>query len=1119
MKFSEIIGLQEYFQPVFNMENETGSYWKQFIPNEKFYEILNKTLLAVNSADIKNKLSIWLVGRYGTGKSHASSVIKHLLWDDLESINDYLDNSISKIEVKEKIKAFRQEKKIFPVVLKGGGNVIDARTLSLEIERAVKKSLRQNNINITTKSDFDKIIEKINDNFLNWDSIIKENPDLEMYVSNKNDIVAKLEQENIEFLRIVERILSEKNIHFSHEKISNWLKEVSNELAKKEIASGLMIFWDEFTTILEKETISEIINEIQSIAELSPRDNVYLYLISHRDYNQFGKNVQDTLDKVKDRFHNLKYPMVPITTYQILSAALQKKNPEKWEELRNETFINTKLNELVTYITQNDNGVKVEESIKNLYPIHPYTVYLSTFLARNIGSTQRSIFNFIYDSESGFVKFLNKEIDEKKLLTADLLWDFYVEELERDKDNRFMQVLEKYNAYKKQIEDNNPAYLNVFKGVLLLNSLYRITDYSNPETDKVRPHIDNIRNLFIGTDIEDFVNDALTYIDKQEIIQKNPNDLFEISSTSLPRHEVDSEKESLKNQYKDIVKIIEFNGKNRIERFFNEDNGILRKTRVKIFSADTNLHILKSNLNKYFPPSYFLDFAVFLKINNDENDTIANLINQIKQEEEFKHIIFINIQEPLKEDKYKNFIEYLARANVLRNHSYNDESAKEEEFAKKIINGWIDSINYLDIYAHFLDNKVVNDIKNIGKYINDDIAKKIFNKGIDSINIKIATVWQFQSAKKAIEYVLNGNSRTDLETQPKAQYSYIKDIFKDKDSDYVIDNKLKIKDTSITHPVIEIYSQVKNVIDKASKKPSFNLAEELKFLSRPPYGLYTNILNMAVLGYAFRSFVDKLYVANSGVLIDTITMRDKVNEIFECWQKNRGCDKLNVRLGSEEEKELIKELANLFDIKEYTGLQDVRWKIKDVVKNIGFPIWSLKYSNIQYEHHKEIIDDINKIVFELIDTEIDIDFVKKLLPNIQKNQFDLKQIFQNDNYKEGFTKFLIAKGEDKIKDNEVENVIAFIKQNQPEELNWKENDVENSILKYIIERDSTPAPQPQCPSEPQPPSPPHPQPSQETIKIVREKIKNYKDINDFKNRILKILEESPYVANILNKYL
>lgn len=1123
MKFSEIIGLQDYFQPVYNIENETGNYWKQFIPNDKFYEILNKTLLTVNSTQVKDKLSIWLVGRYGTGKSHASSVIKHLLWDSYNSIEDYIEEIITKVEIREKLKAFRKEKKIIPVVLKGGGNVIDARTLSLEIERAVKKSLKDLGISIQVKSDFDRIIDKINDNFLNWDVIISENPDLEMFVSSKDDIVKKLENEDIEFLKIVERVLSEKNIHFSHEKISVWLSEISKELIEKGFSSGLMIFWDEFTTILEKETISEIINEIQSIAELSTNDNVYLYLISHRDYNQFGKNVQDVLDKVRDRFHTIQYPMVPITTYQILSSALKRKNINEWEKLRNKIFDNNKLNNLVDIITQNNDGANVKKSIKDLYPIHPYTVYLSTFLANNIGSTQRSIFNFLYDNDYGFLKFLENEVSETTLLTPDLLWDFYADELDRDKENRFMQVLEKYNTYKNQLATQNPDYLKVFKGVLLLNSLYRITDYSNPETNKVRPHIDNIKNLFIGTDIEDIIDDTLNYIDKQEIIQKNPNDLFEISSTSLPRQEVENEKEKLRNQYKNINQIIEFDKiKNKLENLFNEENGILRKTRVNFFSSETTIHILKNNLSKYFTPSYFVDLAVFLKITDDENDSIERLIKEIKKDSDFKHITFINVQESLGEDRYKNFIQYLARANVLRNHSYNDESSKEEEFAAKTLKTWVDNINYVDVYSSFSDTKIVKDIKIIGEYINNDIAPKIFKYGVDNLNIKIATVWQYQAAKKAIEYVLNANSRTDLETQPKGQFSYIKDIFKDKSSDYIIKNNLEIKDNTLSHPVIKICNQVKIKIEEASKKPSFNLAEELGFLTQPPYGLYTNILNMAILGFAFREYIDKLYVASSGQLINSITMRDKINGIFECWQKNIGCDKLNVRLGSEEEKELIEELAKLFDIQEYSGLQDIRWKIKNKVKDIGFPIWSLKFNDIQYEQHKGIIDNINKIVFELTDIEIDVLFVKELLTKIQNNRFDLQQIFDSSNFGNGFNNFIINIGNGKISETDLNSVINYIKQNQPEELNWKEQDVTINIKDWIINKETPPLPP--NPKDPPPPNLGNPGnepqlPKPEKVNAVKQKIENINDINFFKDMILKILEVRPDFADILDKYL
>jgi hypothetical protein len=52
MKYSEIIGLQEYFHPVFNIENETFNYWKQFIPNDQFYEVLRKTLSAIDTSEL-----------------------------------------------------------------------------------------------------------------------------------------------------------------------------------------------------------------------------------------------------------------------------------------------------------------------------------------------------------------------------------------------------------------------------------------------------------------------------------------------------------------------------------------------------------------------------------------------------------------------------------------------------------------------------------------------------------------------------------------------------------------------------------------------------------------------------------------------------------------------------------------------------------------------------------------------------------------------------------------------------------------------------------------------------------------------------------------------------------
>ena len=97
MKYSEIIGIEPFFDSTFNMTEEKENYWKQFITNEKFESNLKEIVNVFTSQIGDQHKSIWVQGTYGTGKSHSTSVIKHLLSDDLSDIADYIEkvNAIS----------------------------------------------------------------------------------------------------------------------------------------------------------------------------------------------------------------------------------------------------------------------------------------------------------------------------------------------------------------------------------------------------------------------------------------------------------------------------------------------------------------------------------------------------------------------------------------------------------------------------------------------------------------------------------------------------------------------------------------------------------------------------------------------------------------------------------------------------------------------------------------------------------------------------------------------------------------------------------------------------------------------------------------------------------------
>ena len=77
-KYSDFFELRD-FLPVYDIADEKEGHWTSFIPTKQFDELLSKAMNALTSSDISKRKSMWVRGTFGTGKSHASAVIKHLL--------------------------------------------------------------------------------------------------------------------------------------------------------------------------------------------------------------------------------------------------------------------------------------------------------------------------------------------------------------------------------------------------------------------------------------------------------------------------------------------------------------------------------------------------------------------------------------------------------------------------------------------------------------------------------------------------------------------------------------------------------------------------------------------------------------------------------------------------------------------------------------------------------------------------------------------------------------------------------------------------------------------------------------------------------------------------------
>ncbi|MCK5057515.1 MAG: hypothetical protein KAT34_12705 [Candidatus Aminicenantes bacterium] len=1051
MKYSDLVELQGYFQPNYSMENESHDYWKQFIPNEQFYDILQITMTALTSPEPKDKKSIWIQGTYGTGKSHAAAVIKHLLWNEIDAIEDYL-TSFDKVQLSERIKKYRRKNKIIPVVLVGIGSITDNRTFAFEIEKAVKKSLDRLGISLQTKSNFERMIDKIeNSKYYNWDEIIKGNQELKNIVKNKEDIARKLKENDVDLLCTLDDIFKREHTHFSHEKIAEWLTEVADEIVNSGKASGLMIFWDEFTPLLEIQNSSAIVEQIQNTAELSRNKNIYLYLISHRDPSQANLS-QDDIKKIKDRFHEKYYTMDPVTTYHIMSASIRKKNRESWEEQKEKVFKNNEsLNGLIDRISDT-HSAPVKNKLHDLYPIHPYSAYLSAFISRYLGSTNRSIFNFLYDQEKGFAKFITNEVKDDLFLTPDYLWDFFIAEFENQA--KFSQVLEKYHHYEKKLQQEGDSFLCVFKGVLILNILFNLVQIGSGENILVNPSRDNIKSLFSGTGIEPGVDSVLNHIDSHEIIQKNPDDLFLVAFADLPHREVEAEKEKIRSQYDNVTKIIGV-GESK-EQFESIFDNVLRAKEIVFFPCSFDYdYLLKQKLNKAFRGNFTLHIAVFLLKDEGEKTKTIDLLKRLTKDKEFADIIFVIPDEPFTGKEYSRFIEYMAKSNVSHNHNYDEHAVTLVDNAKKTVLGWLGRIRgrYLSV---FMKNSTRQElVSKIGDIVNDEIAPLLFRSGIDAIEgvRKNANIWKQQVTRTALDIFFSAPSRSHLEDKTtQTNYKPLRFILKDANGEYIVDCDLRLKEDSTSNlPLYQITRKVEEKFKKLEIETHFDLEAELEFLTKPPYGIYTNMPNMALLGFILKAYNGKLYELSTGKPLENTIMIDKLIELFEFWKNGKGREKLMVRFGSEEERELIRLLIDIFKFGEVEGLNDARWKVSNHIKNVGFPIWALKYYTSE-KTIKEFADAVFKLV-KSVDKEIKQKEIAEICTILEDNLFDIRLAIKDDNLRTGFNVFLKSVENAEISDEDISDVIEYLHKNLQEEVAfWEEDKVSSEVIKWRLQK-------------------------------------------------------------------
>lgn len=1073
-KYDDIIKIRGG-KAAYDIAEEKSGEWVSFIPNEQFNNVLRTVIKSVRGNDIDNHKSFWINGTYGTGKSHAVAVISHLLGDDVENIRSWVDYEYKDSKfaaLRQAIYNLRESKRLLTVNVYGLGAMTHPGDLALVLQKAVTETLRKRGIEIDDiPTVYENYIAQIRQHPEIWNHLIKNHTALSSVADDSGQLADGLKTGDLGILHRVTDTLREAqlDIRLNNNNIKQWLTEVQEKLAARGTYNGLLIVWDEFTDVMTDAIGVPVLKQLQEVAQkfMNEDSNSYLFLISHP--SAFNGIDSDQLKQTDGRYHRMKYNMESVSAFKIMSRKFEIIDEERHRSAREQFYTqNARLLDIFT-ATSNDRP-STREDLLNLFPLHPGTANLATHYATVVGSSSRSVFEFLGQNDSirGFLEseahFLNSDT-----ITADYLWDYVLKVFQDDVTN-YGAVTERYNSYKLQVAGRSEASSAVFKGILLLNAFNNVSGENN--NGLVTPSEDNIHALFAGTRYEAEVDAVLQWFNEQGIVQRAPGGLYSVQFSALPSGEIEEKKTEMRNvQFKYTEQILNFSeaAGTAFEKKLMQK--VIRPYGYKFFSDHQNEAVLRSQIKnaRKEVKSSALFFALLMARNHAELGVLRSFAEKCaadRDDKDLQHIVFLVFDEVLTDAKYEQFIEYQANYACASSHGFLDQQKVHRDHAVAMVKEWMDSVQRGNAHV-YINGKECEPIsvKHLSSTVNGSIAPAIFPYGPDACELlrqkTPSTFWRQQNSKEIVRTFIFATSKEELAgiTAQMRPVQYLVQECLDENMEWK-------KEVPEGHPFKVVFDKVQRIIKHADKSLPFNFDDKFSVLQKPPYGLYGSFAPMAMMAFALRPWANKIFDMQ-GKPRDKNALIDDIVWLFKVWDDKKSNSKLNFKFQTPEEGKLCKELIALFKLNsaagsysDVTSLKDARYAITaDFLGRKGYPLWTVKYASEAAFAHLPVVPVITDEERKLIDnivticTERDLRnpaLVKETIELIADLRIDMKNILNVDAvFADGFKHYLMQLDFVRIREDEVDEVKRFVEQNLQSTVGyWTEEEVEKKALQW-----------------------------------------------------------------------
>lgn len=944
----------EYFPAVNEaLINSKPDLWKKFFPHETFLRLLKDTVSVLNR---KQKLSIWVEGAYGTGKSHAVLTLKKLLDAGDEDTHAYftkygLDNDLCNT-----LQRIKNSGKILTVHRYGSSGIHGDNDLVLAIQESIERALAENGIE-------NKASDSLKASVIRYLSDPENKQSFSIYVKGSyaglfggDDVDTIIEDlrtyTDLPLHKLMEKIFKvakERQIRafsMTTRDLAEWIREVikANEL------KAIVFIWDEFTEYFYNN--SRNLTGFQELCELSETDPFYFLLVTHASAGLFRERDSDFI-KLNGRFIN-PHSIISLPeniAFQLMGAAMEKnKDPavrDDWTDITDELSDRTRESRK---LVKNAAGIEDQE-MKDILPIHPYTALLLKHISSAFDSNQRSMFDFIKndrgDEIKGFQWFIDNygPGDDNPLLTIDMLWEFFYDKGKNFLAHDIRSILDYYGRNSNRQLDADEK--RVLKTVLLLQA---ISQHAGDAVELFIPNEKNIDNAFEGSDLDSgaasrcadkLVRDRVLF--KKQLgggkFQYNAY-INEVSGDELERFKAEVDRKSttslITEQLADrstVTEAVTLGGALKLRY-------VLKYVTESDF--DSQIKLLRNQEENF--ENKIVGVVCFAK-DDIESTSVGKKIRDALKDGSY-HMVFIDASTtPFGKDGYSQYRDAMAQSMY--------QQGKDNYLATQYANNAKEELKKWKLRVAAGEYIVYTQSKPEGERavstdalvaILEDIDRAKFPNSLETAYAVLPTMYSSTVLKLGVEcgatesvrqVFSSGNTNTKLEK--------------------ALEGAWKEPQYWEKHPNLLI-SRIKKYVDgviregfEANGRVSIKTIYDS--LKGAPYGFMPCNLTAFMLGFLLKEYADGSYSWNDGLNPDTLDvnkLKDMIAEVINLDQNgaslSRYKDKYIVTMTTSE-KAFNESTSRAFGIplNLCTAIENTRERIRSKMKEYAFPIWTVKY--------------------------------------------------------------------------------------------------------------------------------------------------------------------------------